>query len=380
MTVFRTTEEYLEEIAAAVQARGKLTDWSEVSVVRALAEGFASGLSLHSLTAQQIVEDSSLRTATGDALDLKAADWLVERKPASIATGTVRIQRDAPGDEITIPAGSVQLQTRKVGGQPPVVVVTTDDARLEANDTQVDVPAETITTGQAANLAAGTILLPVNPILGLQTDGGFVVQAEFTGGVDAETDEQFRARIPIDVQGRVPGREASFLRAALGIVGVFSANVLGPGDDRGDGTSPAPGNIEVYYEGDASLLAQVQDACNGAATMGQTVLAQRATCVACVAGVEVFVAPGADETEVEADVKEAIIGVFDAAGVGETVRQSSIVRAIDEVEVVRALDMPFAELRRDDDVEGTVGDILPDPVELLTIDEAAITVTVTELS
>jgi hypothetical protein len=67
--------------------------------------------------------------------------------------------------------------------------------------------------------------------------------------VDAETDDQLRARVPIEVQGRVKGTPAALLAAALRIPGVTSANVLEAGDTRTSGGTIAAGACEVYYEG-----------------------------------------------------------------------------------------------------------------------------------
>lgn len=381
MPYFRTTDEYLADLITALQSLGsKITDFNVGSGARSLFEVLSASLSNQSLLVDQVVTDTRLATATGDALDAKAADYLVTRLSGSQASGVVRVSRESGLDSILIPSG-FRLTTRPVVGQPSVTMATTAEAVMAGDDggdpdTYVDVPVTTIGVGKLGNLSQGTVVVPESPILGVIADGGYVVQVAFEGGADQEDDDRLRQRVRLEVQGRANGRKESFLAAALGTLGVVSANALRAGDTNEGGTVTA-GTVEVYYEGAASLLAAVTLACEGRSTFDQDVVVAQADAVALLADFEVTALDGTDEAALEAAIKAAVVAYVTGIGVGGTVLYASVIRAIMGVPGVISVNVPFNDLRRTTDTDNTDDDVVMGGWEYPTLDLDDITVTIT---
>lgn len=380
-SIYKTPDEYmLLAIDRVRQLGSKLTDFTVGSRARTLFEAQAVMHSEQSAVAEQLRQDSYLATAVGEALDRKAADNQVARKAAVPAAGTITIVRPTPGAAVSIPAGWSQLQTVPAPGSDPIAFVTTEDAVFEAADTSQTVAAQAVDGGVAGNIADETVLLPVNPVGGFQTQGGFMAGSAFSGGVDRESDDALRARIPIAVQGRVLGRKASFLAAALSVPGVESAYVLQPGDTRGAGTVVPANTIEVQYEGVAGLLTAVSSAVTNAAVAGQAPSAFTAAAEPCVADLVVFCQAGVDTAALAVAVRTAVIAVGNSFGVGQTVRASALIQAVHDVANVVSVDIPFNDLRLASDVDGTFGDITIRNDRYAGFAAADVAVTVTELS
>ncbi len=344
-----------------------------------MTEAFAAGLSEQSSVADQLREDSYLATARGDALDRKALDSGVPRKAAVAALGSIRMTRQSTGTAITIPAGWGQLQTVPTPGQQPVAVRTTQDAVFSATDLFLVVPAVAVQGGVDGNIAAATKLLPTNPVSGFQTDGGFQVEVGFTNGVDKESDDELRRRVPIEVQGRVAGRAAAFKAAALRVAGVTSAAVLRAGDTRSNGTTVPIGSVEVYFKGAASLLPEVTAEANEAAVLNQTVTVARASAERLIVNVTVFCQDGVDTTVLTAAVKEAARSVVNNTGIGETVYSSDVVGAISAVLDVVSVTVPFADLRKATSAAGTFGNVTVGANHYADLADADMTVAVVVL-
>lgn len=362
-SLFRTTDDYMLEAISRVQEAGsKITDFNIGSGTRSLYEGFAAALSEHSAVAEQLRQDSYLATATGDALDRKAADNQVLRKPAAQATGSVQITRQATGQGLTIPAGWGNLLTIPAPGQSPLAYITTQDAVFPIGTATVTVTGVAVDGGVASNISqAPTALVDVvaiNPIAGVATQGGYKLLGAWIGGVDIETDDELRVRVPIEVQGRVRGQQMSFLAGALSVVGVTSAQVLRNGDTRPGGTGTvANGDVEVYYKGDSSLQAAVVAAAKARAVLDQNVVVTQAVIERVIAALTVFALAGTDLTSLAARAKAAVLSVVNAAAVGANVPFSSVVQAVHAIDDVQSVAIPFAQFRLFAEAPGTCHDL-----------------------
>lgn len=379
-TLFKTPDEYLLQVIARIQALGsRLTDFNAGSVTRTLFEGHSAALSTHSLVADQLRADSYLASATGDALDRKSADYQVTRKAAQVATGTVRLTRQATGSAISVPAGFGELATVPVPGAQSITFTTTEDAVFATTDTFKVVKAVATIGGAAGNIAATTKLLPINPVSGFATDGGFVAETTFGSGVDAETDDALRSRVPIEVQGRVKGTPSALLAAALRTPGVLSAAVLKAGDARADATLVAANNAEVYYEGSSSLASAVGSEVANATIAGQNVTTFNAAADRAVVNLTVFALAGVDGTVLSAAVRNAVKATIGAAPVGVTVRSAAIIQAVQATPGVVSQTIPYADLRKFTAAGGTFGDLVPGSTKYADLQDADITVAVSFL-
>lgn len=381
-SLYKSVDTALTEMIATLQTNGsKITDFTIGSGARSLLEAFATVTSLGTLQADQLRQDMLLATATGQALDDKAADLLVGRKAGVAAAGVITATTPTPAvSPILIPAGWGQLSTVPTPGVTPVAVITLADATIAVGQTSVTIPAQASLVGTQGNLANTTKLIPQSPIAGISTQDGFAVTTAFTGGVDVESDEAFRQRIPVEVQGRAIGTRAAYLAAALRVPGVTSASVLQAGDVRGDASVLTAAQVEVYYKGSAGLLAAVQSSvANVTVTDADVSVGKHGTPAAAAAtrldaAATVSVKTGTDTAAVAAAVKVALTAYADSLPVGGKVYQSLAIETIRAVPGVLTVNVPLTTLCLHS--AGTVGDvtIAPDSYPQLAAADQAITV------
>lgn len=157
----------------------------------------------------------------GKDLDDFVALFGFSRLPARRATGTIAFERTtAPTQAIIIGVGS-QIATTD---SPSIVVQTLVPALITTSDLTVSVPAQAVVGGAQGNVAAYTLRTAVTPIQGVLS---FANPEAFTGGADAETDDQLRDRWKRTAFRNLAGTEGMFLGLALDDPAVTQANVIG---------------------------------------------------------------------------------------------------------------------------------------------------------
>ena len=122
-------------------------------------------------------------------LDRHADSRGLRRKEAAAAGGVLRFYREgAAAQEIVLPQGLVA----STAGAEPVRFVTTAEGRIAAGETEALVPAQAEQPGSTGNAAAGSITVlvtAVGSVDGVENPEGF------SGGQDAETDDELRSRL-----------------------------------------------------------------------------------------------------------------------------------------------------------------------------------------
>lgn len=189
------------------------------------------------------------QTAIEEQLDYHAQERGIERNEAGKSTGTLTFSRSsALSYDISIPKGTIC----STSGVSAVNFVTTADATLLAGSTSVDVAAEAEVGGTDSNVCANTITVMVTPPSGITSVKN---DAAFTGGTNAETDDELRDRI-LDSYKNIPNGTncAFYIDQSLKYDGVYSANAIAKA--RGNGT------VDVYVAGKGAavsntLLAQI---------------------------------------------------------------------------------------------------------------------------
>ena len=189
------------------------------SVLSVLCYALAGLCYLHYAYLDWIAQQAVPWTATDEYLESWGALKNVTRKAPSAASGSVAFNVTGDG---TIPAGtSIAL----AGG---LTVVTTADSTT--SNSIATAPATCSTTGSAGNMPAGSLATLSSPVPGIQTVGQ--VSSPFTGGVDIEDAEDFRARVLLAWQGDGEnGKKQDYIDWALAVPGVTRAwvNPLGFG-------------------------------------------------------------------------------------------------------------------------------------------------------
>lgn len=188
-------------------------------------------------------------TATGEQLDLFAAQRGLSRISGSRATGRISFRLDTPVEyDLLIPAGTIC--TTSDGGLNYVVA---EDLTLYQGDSFVFGTAYAQHSGKAYNIDAGRLTTIVTYFsAGLRIDNS----SGFRGGTDDEDDESLRKRI-IASYGNISNgvNEAYYKKLALSVPGVYSASA-----SRDNVSTPI---IRIYVAGQggtvpADVLSQVQ--------------------------------------------------------------------------------------------------------------------------
>lgn len=201
MSVFqiRRADELLQRLIDYTVARSSLTDLVPGSNLTQVLGATARGLEGLYFDTARLLELFSFRTARGADLDARAAEVLpdgVARTGATRAVGSLRWTRAvATATAIIVPAGT-QVARPDTGA----VYVTTAPGWIPAAGTQSvrtdgpggDIPARAVTLGTKGNCAAGIVTKPLTTIAG---SNAVTNPLPFSGAVDAETDDAFRARI-----------------------------------------------------------------------------------------------------------------------------------------------------------------------------------------
>ena len=198
----KTAAEFEALLAARIVSRTDgLTDIEPGSVLRQIVGAVARMGEIGSFTTAQLVQLFSIYAAQGADLDARAEDYLpvgITRQGASRATGTVRWSRPlATTSAVVIPAGT---RFARPGSNPPVAYVTTAPGWIPAGGTTSvrtdgpggDIPARAENPGANGNSALNTTTVTLSTLAGVSA---VTNPTPFTGGVDQETDDQFRAQI-----------------------------------------------------------------------------------------------------------------------------------------------------------------------------------------
>lgn len=215
---------YQLAVSRMVARTAGLTDVDDASSLAHALAGPAAIVEQLFFETARLLDLFSIDRATGPDLDARALDYIPDaltRTGATKAVGTGRWTRPvALGTAVTIPAGTIFAQT----GNAQVTYITTAPGEIPIDGTQSirtdgpggDIPARAVVAGAAGNALAGTASKIITPIAGatLVTN-----PLPFTGGVDAETDDVFRARIVAHVSTLArctpPAIEARALEAVL---------------------------------------------------------------------------------------------------------------------------------------------------------------------
>jgi uncharacterized phage protein gp47/JayE len=153
-------------------------------------------------------------TAYDEWLDRRAAEVGLTRKPAVKATGFVTFT----GNEGTVIPKGTEVYT---DGDAPIYFVTTADATIIGGTATV--AAEAKEAGAAGNVGPGAIKLTTGNITGIT---GVTNAGAFEGGVDAESDDDFRKRYFDRVRRPITsGNAYQYRQWALEVVGVRDVRV-----------------------------------------------------------------------------------------------------------------------------------------------------------
>lgn len=323
MAVVPTFRDLYRAAQAEIRLRNpELTDWSEGSVLDAIA-GAASALSDEAIRhGIELFAGLFFDTAEGDALDALATDRLgATRKGETTALGLVVWSRGAATGAYTIPAGTAFT------GPSGATVVASADVAMAATATDVLVPVDATIPGRAGN-AYEFAIEEVSPALAADSTATVVNPAPIAGGAPPETDAVFRARLR-DLFGalRRRGTTAALRAAALSVPGVSTATVFEDffagttyvyvGDPNAQGNTALADLVDAEIEGWRRAGAHVR------------VLASQREDVPLA--IQIVVAPGLDVPSITASIGDAIVAYGDTVPIGALAYASQIECAAHDV-------------------------------------------------
>lgn len=188
----KTYETILQRMIDRVVARSKLNDITDTSNVKAILAACAREMADGYYQTKNLVDLFGIDRAVGEDLDERAKDFnpvVIARKTSVKAVGNLVFTRAVAGP-MNIPIGTRVM----VPGSDPEVIAVTTASYVSASSTSSGNLASVMEVGGAAgNAVAATI----TQFVGVRPSGAEAVSnpSAFTGGVDKETDDAFRARI-----------------------------------------------------------------------------------------------------------------------------------------------------------------------------------------
>lgn len=189
-----------------------VTNVTRFSVLGVFAKVWAGMAHLHDSFLDWIARQGVPWTATDENLEAWGNLKGVTRKSASAASGTVTFQAVAGS---SVPVGT-DISVGGIGTGTTTEVVTADSAGT------VTVPVTLSDAGASGNVPAGTLAELSSPVPGVQSSG--TVASAFTGGADAETDDDFRNRaLEAYRAGGKNGRAQDYIDWALAVPGITRA-------------------------------------------------------------------------------------------------------------------------------------------------------------
>ncbi len=187
-------EDILQRMINKVVARTDLTDLNETSSFKTVLAACARGLDEVYFEVSNLLKAFSLSTAAGSDLDRRAAEFPPDgltRILAVKATGPLVFSRVVAGGLVNIPVGT---RVEVPGENPAIVAVTTAAGTIGVgNVDSAPISATMEKTGVRGNVAASTL----TKFKGAKPAGVDSVtnQSVFAGGLDQESDDDFRTRI-----------------------------------------------------------------------------------------------------------------------------------------------------------------------------------------
>ena len=253
------------------------------------------------------------QTASGTQLEYIAASRGITRKPATTSVGTLTFGRDtALNYDVEIPAGTVCSTSEA----EPIRVKTTQTATLTAGMLSVTVPAQSEGGGSAQNTGIGSVKVMVTPPAAITS---VTNEDAFTGGIDAESDEELRERIIESYKNISNGANSAFYKEqVLKHDEIYSASV---------------GTVDIYVASrggvpDDSVVTQLQTEITELRELNVDVQVKKADTIEVAVGVDISVKDGYSFDEIKQQCIDNIINYFNTLKIGEPCLVAAIGNAV----------------------------------------------------
>ena len=167
----------------------EITDFNEGSEIRNLLESISRDIYHLEFQENNLLREAFLATATGGYLDLHGQEYGVTREVAKQAQGTVTFSISEPINYLI----SIPQYTRIVDTATGLYYETWTSCEIPIGETSVDCPVYSVVTGAGTNIPAESEFLFYDQ--NSFREVSITNSSAFTGGCDAETDEDYRTRL-----------------------------------------------------------------------------------------------------------------------------------------------------------------------------------------
>lgn len=315
--------EIFQDISSELEVQSsQLTDLNPGSRLHALIRSFTSTIAAAWDGLSQLRSLFFVSTSSGADLDRRVADYGMQRKPGSYASGNL-VARPTSGT-LTVNIGDT---VSSADGLLVFDIMATTE--ITAPFTLVPVVSSEI--GNRYNLAAGTKIFPltdINVTYEVGTNGldlGGKAVGSFSGGTDEESDDDVKVRFTSYLKSLSRGTRLAIQQALDSINGIGNVII--------EEAVPVPGWITLTIADTSGELPdvlrdEVDAVMNNWAAAGMGYLIQPITRTDFNIEVTVFTTDTAlDSATLEADVTAQLVAAFEDTEVGQSVYQSQISKA-----------------------------------------------------
>jgi len=331
----RTVQEIYQALRTAFVTRSgaELVEGGDMSL-----RLWAVAAEVYTLEAQSqfVTRQCFPQTAVGEYLELHAQQRGLSRAPAKKAVGKLRFYIDQERGTDTRFAAGVRCMTAD-----EQEFVSVGEGLIPAGKLWCEVSAEAVNAGARGNIAAGGISFMVLPPVGVS---GVTNTAAFSGGCDAESDEQLRERVLASYRTLPNGANVAYYESkVMQLPGVRAVSVKPKA--RGLGT------VDICFATEAGipnadelraareLLESEREICVDIAVQAPKAVSVDVSCV-------LTVEAGRSAAEVEKRAREALKGCFGGAMLGRKIYRARLTSALMSVQGVEncVLGAPAADV------------------------------------
>jgi len=216
-----TQDSIVNQMRQALQVTEPDLDTSIGSPIRSILDTVSEVIAEQTADQYLLNYQYDINSKSGADLDTFVNLFGMSRYLAKSAVAYVTFSLSAPTGSVQTFGAGAQVAT---GTTPQIIFTTVVPASISATGTSVTVPCICSIAGTVGNVGANTIQSAVSPF---GTVSSITNATAATGGSDAETDDQLRARFKATVFRNLAGTGAMYQAVGLDDAAVTQANVIG---------------------------------------------------------------------------------------------------------------------------------------------------------
>ena len=322
-----TVQEIYDRMKASFLSNSGIPSITEPGVLSTIIEALAAEVKNLYDSMTEVIKQGYCGTATGQYLDKIGELIGCTRNEGVKAIGTVRFTAaSAPLSDIYIPEGTI-VSTVIDGKGNRYRFLTEYDAVLTAGNTYVDVGVVAFDIGELYNLPESSLIIIETPIAGIISCTNL---SPTIGGLSQESDDHYRARIPLYLSGLKRATADSLESAAMTVDGIIDA-VCTDGATAGTATLIVASASETVPSETIDEVEAVIEDYKGA---GIQVTVSAATSLTVDCTFDLYLEPEAVAATVKAEAEAAVEEYLNNIPIGGTAYWSQVVKAILDVDGV----------------------------------------------